>query len=214
MCWNPDISINTFVFSCFALLFIYFSNTFTKYKILMFTNPLFYLLFLEIASMQLIEFFLWRNLKDKYINYVLSRIASWLIILQQFTLLCIIPNETIKYSMFLLYALFLMLYKYFHSVNAYTTIGKNGHLAWEWANYKGYEYLWLISWLFFYIVPILFINNFLLSIFTIPILLLSLFYYEYKTFGTVWCWVINFCLLYFVLNILLIKPYFEYNGLC
>ena len=214
MCWNQYVSINTFVFSCFSLLFIYFSNTFTKYKITFFNNPLFYLLFLEIASMQLIEFFLWRNLKDKYINHILSKLASLLIIVQQITLLFIIPNETIKYSMLLLYAFCLILYKCFYKVNAYTTIGKNGHLAWEWANYKGYELLWLLMWLFFYIVPLLFINNFLLSIFTIPILILSLFYYEYKTFGTVWCWAINLSLFYFLIDILILQPYLEYNGIC
>lgn len=26
MCWNEDISINTFMFSCLALLFIFVSN--------------------------------------------------------------------------------------------------------------------------------------------------------------------------------------------
>ena len=68
MCWNPDISINTFLFSCLTLLFIYITNTYTKYKTPLFDNPIFYLLFLAVVSIQLIEFFLWRNLKNKFIN--------------------------------------------------------------------------------------------------------------------------------------------------
>jgi hypothetical protein len=57
MCWNQDISINTFLFVCLTLLFIFITNTFTKYKTPFFNNPLMYLLLLLGASMQLIEFF-------------------------------------------------------------------------------------------------------------------------------------------------------------
>jgi hypothetical protein len=57
MCWNQDISINTFLFACLSLLFIFLTNKFTKYKTKTFDNPLVYLFFLVVASMQLIEFF-------------------------------------------------------------------------------------------------------------------------------------------------------------
>ena len=63
MCWNPDISLNTFLFGVFALLFIFLSNTFSKYKLKEFTNPLVYLFLFQIVVMQLIEFFIWKNLK-------------------------------------------------------------------------------------------------------------------------------------------------------
>ena len=102
MCWNADISINTFVFACFALLFILFSNTFTKYKSTMFENPLYYLLFFEIASVQLIEFFLWRNLKNKYLNQKLSSFILLLIVLHQLTLILIVPNKIFKYILLFL----------------------------------------------------------------------------------------------------------------
>lgn len=42
MCWNADISINTFTFGLFALLFIYIANTYSKYKTKTFENPLVY----------------------------------------------------------------------------------------------------------------------------------------------------------------------------
>jgi len=61
MCWNQDISINTFIFACLSLLFIFFTNTFTKYKTPTFDNPIVYLFLLSVAAMQLIEYFLWRN---------------------------------------------------------------------------------------------------------------------------------------------------------
>ena len=140
MCWNSDISINTFIFAFMALLFIYVTNTFTKYKTPMFDNPLMYLFFLAVASMQLIEFFLWRNLKNNEMNKLLSRIAAGLVIGQQVILMLMVPNKHIKYGMLLLYLLFLIVFSN-RGVDSrfYTSIGKNGHLNWEWINYKGYE---------------------------------------------------------------------------
>jgi hypothetical protein len=40
------------------------------------------------------------------------------------------------------------------------------------------------------------------------------FYFKDGTFGSMWCWVINLFLLYFIVHILLIQPFLEYNGLC
>jgi hypothetical protein len=61
----------------------------------------------------------------------------------------------------------------------------------------------------------LLLNKPLLAVFMISTLFLSLFFYwKYNTFGTMWCWGINLFLLYFVIDILLIQPYYEYNSLC
>jgi hypothetical protein len=106
MCWNPSISLNTFIFACLALLFIFYANTYTKYKTHTFDNPLVYLFLFEVAIMQLVEFYLWRNLKNKSINKNLSIIASFIILFQQLTLILMIPNLSIRYSMGLLYLVF------------------------------------------------------------------------------------------------------------
>lgn len=219
MCWNQDISINTFSFSCLSLLFIFFTNTFTKYKTPLFDNKLVYLFILAGVSMQLIEFFLWRNLKNKYINETLSKLTMFFIGLQQVTLMLIIPNFTIKYIMLLFYTFLILFYfiykKNYNPFHFYTSIGKNGHLSWEWMNYKGYGIIGFVLGLLFYIIPVLVINNFLLSLLVLPSLVISLFFYfKYNTFGTMWCWITNLFLLYFIINILLIQPYYEYNSLC
>ena len=220
MCWNPDISINTFIFSCLTLSFIYFTNTYTKYKTPFFDNPVVYLFFLAVVSMQLIEFFLWRNLKNKDMNKKLSKLASFFIILQQIFIILLIPSSHIRYSILSFYILFILFFvfyykRYISPATYHTSIGKNGHLSWEWINYKGYENIWLFIFLLFYIVPALLINNLMLTLLIIITLLFSLFFYfKYNTFGTIWCWSVNIFLLYFIVNILLIKPYYEYNGLC
>ena len=53
MCWNPDISINTFLFSSIVLLFIYFTNTYTKYKTPLFDNPIVYIFILITNSLSI-----------------------------------------------------------------------------------------------------------------------------------------------------------------
>ena len=218
MCWNPDISINTFLFSCFTLLFIYITNTYTKYKTPFFDNPLVYFFIFSVVSMQLIEFFLWRNLKNKFMNEYLSKLASFVIILQPFFLILLIPILKIRYFMLSFYlffmAAFLMYKKIYSPINFHTSVEKNGHLSWDFLRHKGYEYIVDIAYLFFYLSTVFILNNPLLYIFLIPSFLISIFYFKYNTFGSMWCWISNLFLLYFIINILLIQPYYEYNGLC
>jgi hypothetical protein len=52
MCWNQDISLNTFLFACSALIFIYLASTYTKYKSDTFKNPLVYLFLFEVAEFE------------------------------------------------------------------------------------------------------------------------------------------------------------------
>jgi hypothetical protein len=219
MCWNPDISINTFVFSVLVLFFIFFTNTFSKYKSKTFDNPLVYLFFFEVVSMQLIEYFLWRNLKNNLINSALSKFASVLTATQIGTIMLMIPNFHMKIFAFVSYFLYFIFYfeyrRIYNPIIFHTSIGGNGHLSWEWMNYKGYENVFLFIFLLFYIIPALMIGNTTLSFLIILSIIVSFFFYHrYNTFGTMWCWASNFFLLYFICDILIIQPYYEYNELC
>jgi len=51
MCWNADISLNTFIFGLFSMIFIFITNTYTKYKTQTFNNPLMYLFLGVVISM-------------------------------------------------------------------------------------------------------------------------------------------------------------------
>jgi hypothetical protein len=217
MCWNADISLNTFLFACLALVFIWVANTFTKYKSNLFSNKLLYLLLFAVAAMQLVEYFLWKNLKNFKINTQLSMAAISLVVVQQLILMFMIPNEALRTYMLLAYAVFVVLFYVFKrpTLQLHTSIGKNGHLSWDWLNYNGYEQIWLFVGLLFYLVPVFMIQQFVLMFFLILFLSASLFYnYKFNTFGSMWCWASNFFLLYLLVDILLVKPYREYNGLC
>ena len=113
---------------------------------------------LAVAGIQLIEFFLWKNLKNDAINELCSKIASFFIILQQIFLMLMIPNSIIRYGMLAFYSFLIVVYfeysRIYNPIRFHTSIGKNGHLSWEWMNYKGYENIWIVIFLLFYILPI------------------------------------------------------------
>lgn len=208
MCWNADISINTFLFAIFALVFIFLANTYTKYKQETFKNPLVYLLLLEVASIQLIEFFLWKNLKNKKMNEFLTSLALYIIIIEPLTIMLMIPNKIILISIVLCYILFLLISK---SSTRITTL-KNGHLSWGWINKSTSS---IFIYLFFFVFSMYLINNFLLFLFSTFTLIITLFFYfKDNTFGSMWCWSTNLFLLYCVIDILIIKPFKEYNNVC
>ena len=215
MCWNSDISLNTFIFACLALVFIYLANTFTKYKSNLFDNNLVFLFFLAVAGMQLVEFFLWKNLNKPSTNRTLSIMGCLLVILQQTTLILLIPNAALRHAMLGVYALFVILYTLYAPVNYQAFVGKNGHLSWDWMNFKGYERIWLAVLMLFYILPLFAIKNKILMYFVFSLCAASFaLYYTDNTFGTMWCWSTNLFLLYFIAEILIVKPYYDYNGLC
>jgi hypothetical protein len=215
MCWNPDISLNTFIFAIFALLFIYLANTYTKYKNV--DNLYFYLFFLVVAFVQLMEFFLWRNLKNNDLNILFSRILFCLVIIQPIILSFMIPKtNNNNANVIILFYLIFIIYVKFNNPNLVirTSIGKNGHLLWEWTKFKNYKIIIMI-FLLFYIIPVLLINNISIIIITLGIIFISIYSSDTDgTFGSVWCWVSNVILLFFIIDILLLKPFIEYKKLC
>lgn len=211
MCWNADISINTFLFACFSLLFIFITNRLTRYKTPFFDNPLMYLFFFAIASMQWVEHLLWNHLTNKAWNINLSKLCCLIIAIQPWFLILMIPTVWIRYVLLFLHAVYVIVF-YIKRQHYYTSVGKNGHLRWEWLDYKGYEYIWIFAYLLFYIIPALLLKNNKLTFMISTLLGLSLFfYYKYNTFGTMWCWATNFCLFYFLIDILLIQPYLNHS---
>lgn len=226
MCWNEDISLNTFLFSCFALVFIYITNTYTKYKTPFFENPLFYVFAFLVASMQLLEFFLWRNLGNKKRNTQLSKAGLLLLFSQIFVLILIVENPVYRYSLLsflLLWTFGLFLYTQSHPI-VFKTRESGGHLSWDWVIIPGVsrfmDLVLLTIGLLLYFVPFALIKGNQKS--KVLLILLGFFLYLFcylvakkdRTYGSLWCWAINLFFLYFIVDILLIQPFYEYNGLC
>jgi hypothetical protein len=222
MCWNENISLNTFIFSVAVLFFIFYNNCCTQYKIAEFADWKMYALFFSFVVMQLIEYFLWKSIrqKDSYKNMIFS-VLGWIVIriVQPLILILLIPDKylSIKYLSFLIYFILLIvisIYKYFYNPLEFTTIiGKNNHLLWNWLYLNNLENI--LSFVYF----ILFIPFFMRMplIATISFAFLTYCYINYKstfTWGSMWCWISNSTLLYFLIQILFIMPYKEYKMLC
>ena len=135
MCWNANVSLNTFLFSGFVLLLIMYNNAFTQYKIQIMNNKWIYLFFASFIIIQLIEFFIWRNLDNKY-NNVFSIIASLVILSQPVVSLMIITNLPLRNLLLSIYLSISIPYSiYTFSTNhIHSTVSKSGHLTWDFLN--------------------------------------------------------------------------------
>ena len=225
MCWNADVSLNTFLFSCLALGFVYYTNTYTKYKTPLFDNPIAYVAFMSFVGMQLVEYFLWRNLKNREWNRLFSTIGIILLHLQPVFFTLLVPSIRIRNALLYTYGVVFIIHIYMYFVSSaklpYTTV-IDGHLSWRFPHFVlfkkiFYEYLMYLSssvWLFILLYSV-YITEFPLFLFVSVILLYSLYrYYNTGTWGSIWCWLINAYMLWLVFRILIVLPYYEYSGLC
>lgn len=219
MCWNKDVSLNTFIFSILSLLFVYYNNKYTKYKIKEFTSIWVYLLFVSFISIQLVEYFLWKNLNNIKMNINFTVIAFILILLQPF--FCIMSILNIKernkllqyYLLFVTVLIFIYIYK---NVKLKTSILQNGHLNWEWlTNIDRPLIIFWNIWFIFTIYPMIMSKNYkMLSIFVLFLLITYYTYFKHNSFSTMWCWMSNFIMIVFLIQILFILPYKEKGELC
>ena len=137
MCWNKDISLNTFLFSSFVLLLIIYNNTYTQYKIKELDNIWAYLFFVSFILMQLIEYFIWRNVNDPIYNNLFSIMATLLLIMQPIASAMLITNNTVRtniLSLYLVLTIPLTIYRLFtKKINS--TVSPLNHLKWNFILY-------------------------------------------------------------------------------
>lgn len=225
MCWNKDVSINTFVFACLAIGFIFFANTYTKYKIeYIANNYVYYLFFLSFSVMQLIEYFLWISIetKDSKLNKTFSIIGFIIILLQPiFALFLISKNIELRDVLLSIYLLSIgvyLLYSYlFKPIEFVTTIGKNHHLKWNWLYINQNTFWFMLIWYFCIFFGVFTEKKYYLFWFTIHICIALYFIYTYwktQEWGSLWCLITNSILLYYILNILIYQPLIEYKEIC
>ena len=191
MCWNETVSLNTFLFSFFAVNFAYFNNVINGYE---------YLFYYSFISMQLLEYFAWKHLNNKKINRLLSQLGLFLIAMQPI-LFILIPNNlkfNIKASLITCYLLFWFGVGMFIYVDFSMVKAANGHLAWNWLNVAP---VYIFIWLLFLLVVLLYIKKYIL--FTIHVIVFLAIYYTYyktKTWGSLWCWIANIIAVFLIIR--------------
>lgn len=218
MCWNESVSLNTFIFSSFVLLLIVYNNLYTKYKIQELNNVWVYFFIASFVFIQLIEFFIWRNINNKFYNKFFSILATLLVILQPIFSIMMVTNIQIRNLLLLGYSLLAFPYSIYKlSIeNIHSVIGKNGHLQWNYFNNT--PIMWVIVafiWLFFFLFSLFYERKYTMLIFGIVTLIISFInYMNNHTIWSMWCWSVNSIMIYYAFYLLVYLPFLEKASLC
>lgn len=214
MCWNQEVSLNTFLFSSFAMLLIMYNNKYTQYKIPHINTVWQYLFFWSFIIMQLIEFFIWRNIDNPFYNKVFSIIAVVVLLLQPVGTLMMISDNTIRSTLLTAYLIVIIPYSIYNVLtnNIYSFVSKKGHLDWHF--FKMFFSLSLI-WMFFFFFGLLYEGDLIAKIFgTALYVVVAYNYYADKTILSNWCWIVNSMFIYYLSYLLFYLPYCERKLMC
>lgn len=180
MCWNSTVSLNTFLFSLFGGSFAYFNKVISL-------SVFFY--FLSYISIQLVEYFTWKNLHDKAANRLLSQIALFLIFIQ-------IPlsiTSTLKYEdqpvVLGLYFVFCAFVYFSFPIDFSMKKAPNGHLAWNWLKFPSWV---IVVWISFLLGSLFYVKKYVdFALYSVAITAIYYTYYKSNTWGSLWCWISN-----------------------
>ena len=214
MCWNESVSLNTFLFSFFVLVLIIYNNSFTQYKIQELNDIWIYLFLASFIFMQLIEFFIWKNINNKFYNNIFSICATLLLIIQPITSIMILKNTQLRNLLLVSYLLLMFLCsKYnFFTKNIHSVVSKNGHLRW---NFFESLPIFFMIWFFFFLFSFIYEKKYFGIIFALITLLISFINYKKEnTYASMWCWSVNLIMIYYAFYLLIYLPFLEKMDIC
>ena len=205
------------MFSAFALALLIYNNKYTQYKIPELDNKWFYLLFFSVIAMQLIEYFLWKNINNAKLNNLFSILGSILIFIQpvfSMQLIADAAQKTILQNIYLLIFTPIYLYTYYtQKIN--TTLSPDHHLRWNWVPFQEKYYLGAF-WVFCLLFPLV-INSNYIFLGLLSLLLLIIIFYNYwmnKSFNSMWCLSVNMYSVVLIIQILFVLPFIGKYNFC
>lgn len=210
MCWNQAVSLNTFLFSSFVLGLVIYNNAFTQYKIKELNGFWVYLFIFSIISMQLVEFFIWRNIKNAFYNRAFTWIANILLLSQPALSLMLLPHIKMKTVLLSVYLVLVSVYV-IHQImtfDVHSSVSTIGHLQWNTSKLS--QLLIWVVWLFFFSFSLIYLNKIRGILFGAVLLLVS--YYNFSkdnTVGSMWCWFVNFGAVYCAFVLLFYLPFIK-----
>jgi hypothetical protein len=206
MCWNAEASINSFIIGIFGILFAALNHA-----------PPSLLLFVSlITPMQLIEYFVWKYYNNPRVNLIASLCAGFLLLIQPLgSIATLYPTQSkIMWSLLKQYSSIIfcyLIYIFITQRETYKSIYRmhkaaNGHLAWNFVNLSLTNFIPFLIYFWYLLYPQLLIHNYTYIGFGIVTLLFSLYtYHKYNTWGSLWCWMVNFIILTYVVNVIVSK---------
>lgn len=209
MCWNEELSITTFFITVIVLIFIMATNNFSSEKTTRFQEYIGYFL-LSIILMQLIEYFLWRNINNRLYNNIFSTLGVLLLVSQPIMSLNLIEDTIKRDYLIKVYTIPAVIY-FIYNINTHninTTISKKKHLKWNWQNKDIlFSTLTVLYYLFFLTIPFYFNKNYITLVFGCVTFLTSLYLYKKDgSFGSIWCYFANALTFFYAFLILIYLP--------
>ena len=139
------------------------------------------------TTMQFIEYFLWTNLKNPAANEFWSKIGWLNVMIQPIVLAFLIKKPELRTKIIGAYLLAMIVGNYFNPVNFKTSIGGNGHLAWDW--FFSTTSIWALLWGAAFFGPMILAKKWvLLAVGSIGWVVSLFFGKKYGTIGSYWCW--------------------------
>jgi hypothetical protein len=164
--------------------------------------------------MQLIEFFIWKNINNKFYNNIFSISAALLIIMQPVASIMILTNVKLRnllLSSYLVLAIPFTIYK-FSTTYIHSVISESGHLRWQ---FFGATYITWITWLFFFLFSFVYEKKWVgLFLGSIALLITFINYSNDHSLGSMWCWSVNSIMIYYAFYLLIVLPFKEKLGIC
>lgn len=188
MCWSPEVSLNTFIVGVFGFVFALANGA----------NLPLMLFMMCFTTMQLAEYFIWKNIDVPYWNTVASWFGLTVLFLEVIFGISLMKSSWLKWSILGAYLLFSAVVWYFFVSKPYTVRANNGHLSWHWL--KSQYYLWITAiWVLFFISPLFLSGSILLGTVAVATLLISIaFFYNTGAISSMWCWIANISWLFVI----------------
>jgi uncharacterized membrane protein (UPF0136 family) len=209
----------------FVLLLVIYNNAYTPYKIQPVNNVYKYLFLVSFVTMQLLEFFAWRNLKNRGVNLFLSVMISLLLFLQPIASMMLLENESLKTSLIGWYIVFSFLVFlveiYFKREKSWGVVEKSisisvspsGHLQWKQTHNPLFDSLTVLIWMYFFMFSFFYNGEFATILFALLLFAACVYgYYKDGSYKSMWCWLVNSVFLYFAFYLLIQAPFLECIG--
>ena len=184
MCWSAEVSLNTFIFSLFGTVFALANGTITV------PEALFVITF---ASMQLVEYFAWSNLKN---TETASKFGLALVLLEPLVSINAWYTGPYKTQILVGYVVAVVLMLATQSLPFTIHPASNGHLIWDW--WERVPKLFGIVWTLVFFLGLYYAGPFKFGL-AVSLLLVSVYnFYTFRTHSSMWCWFANSVALFLI----------------
>lgn len=178
MCWSAEVSLKTYLFGMLLATLAKINKSVD--------NPtwLFLVLFTHI---QLVEYFLWKNIDNPERLQFWSKIGAAIIVAQPFFIINMVKDQSLRLKLLAGWTAFVLIPFLIQNKKFETKIGENGHLEWNWFPSNS---LFFVAWITLWFLPLFLTKNYKFIGLALAGFIPSLYFFlKYKTWGSMWCWI-------------------------